>query len=384
MKRCLSLAMAAVVLGGYPAAASAGSVPAAPEVERLARAAMAETGARGLAIAIIDRGKVKSVQAFGARNAKGEPLTPDTIMYGASLTKAVFGYHVAMLADRGKLNIDKPVGQLLAKPLPEYGNLSAYGNWGDLAAHPMWQQITPRMALNHSTGFANFSFLEPDRKLKIHFAPGTRYAYSGEGVMLLQFGIEQGLGIKVGEALSADLFAPLGMTNTSLTWRPDFASNLADGWTADGSVEPHDERSRVRAAGSMDTSPRDMATMAAAMVRGWGLSAKGRAEFVRGTLPITTRSQFPTLQPEADPADRPKASAAMGVIAFDGPQGPGFYKGGHNDSTANTMVCVQRRQRCAVILSNDVRIEVLFPRMVNTLLGETGVPYAWEYPDAKP
>jgi len=45
------------------------------------------------------------------------------------------------------------------------------------------------------------------------------------------------------------------------------------------------------------------------------------------------------------------------------------------------MVCVEKGQRCAVILSNDVRAEAGFAELVRFLLGETGVPYDWEYGD---
>jgi CubicO group peptidase (beta-lactamase class C family) len=38
---------------------------------------------------VIDDGRVAYVQAYGARNAKGDPLQTDTVMYGASLTKTV-------------------------------------------------------------------------------------------------------------------------------------------------------------------------------------------------------------------------------------------------------------------------------------------------------
>lgn len=350
------------------------------EIARAAKAAMTQTGAAGLAIATIDRGRVASVQAFGERNVAGDPLTIDTVMYGASLTKAVTGYLVTQLAGEGKVALDRPIAAMLPQPLPAYGNLDAYGNWSDLAGDARWQRITPRMVLNHATGFANFSFLEPDQKLRIHFDPGTRYGYSGEGMMLLQFGLEQGLGLNVERELERRFFVPLGMTRTSLIWRHDFRANLADGWQADGRPIPHDERSRVRVAGSMDTTIADLAKMAAYMVRGGGLTPKWRAEFARGTLPITTRSQFPTLQPDAPPADRPRAHAALGVIAFAGPQGPGWLKGGHDDQTANTLVCLERGQRCVLILSNDVRAEAAFPALVRTALGETGVPYRWEYP----
>ena len=56
---------------------------------------------------------------------------------------------------------------------------------------------TPRHVLNHATGFANFAVLEPDGKLRFHFDPGSNYGYSGEGISLLQFGVEKGLGLSV-------------------------------------------------------------------------------------------------------------------------------------------------------------------------------------------
>ena len=47
---------------------------------------MTATHANGLAIALIDHGKVRYVQAYGIRNAKGDPRSKDTVMYGAALT----------------------------------------------------------------------------------------------------------------------------------------------------------------------------------------------------------------------------------------------------------------------------------------------------------
>ena len=302
-------------------------------------------------------------------------------MYGASLTKAVFWYLTVQLAAEQRFQLDRPIADMLSDPLPSYGNLDAYGNWGDLASDDRWRFITPRMVLTHSTRFGNFEFPEPDGRLRIHFDPGTRYAYSGEGMMLLQFGLERGLGMNIEEELQQLYFQPLGMTHTSLTWRADFATDLADGWDADGNIEPHDERNRVRAAGLMDTTIANMAQMAAHMVRGEELSPEWRQLYPGGTLPITTKQQFPTLLPDAPEAERPQAKAGWSVIAFSGPQGPGWYKGGHNDTTANTLVCLKEGQRCVLILSNDVRAESAFPRLVRIALGKTGVPYRWEFPD---
>lgn len=380
--RGMKLAWALPFLMAAPAAAK--PVPDKAAITRTAQHAMTATGARGLAIAVIDRGKVVSVQTFGDRNAKGDPLTPQTIMYGASLTKAVFAYSVLRLVDEGKVDLDKPIAAMLAKPLPDYGNLDDYGNWGDLAGDERWRAITPRMVLGHSTGFANFAFLEPDGKLRIHFDPGSRYGYSGEGISLLQFAIDAGLGRNTGKEIQRLVFDPLDMPNSSLIWRPGFAANMADGWELDGKAVPHDERSRVRAAGSMDTTITDLANFVAALVSGKGLSKASRAELLRPGLSIRSRSQFPTLQGDAPAAEQQAGVASsVGLITFTGPQGAAFFRGGHNDSTGNTLVCLEKGQRCVLIMSNDVRAEAAFPMIVRDILGETGAPWRWIFGDMK-
>jgi CubicO group peptidase (beta-lactamase class C family) len=303
--------------------------PRVASLERDVRAAMARTGARGLAVAVIEDGRPVLVRAWGERNAAGAALDTGTVMYGASLTKAVFAYTVMQLVDEGRLDLDRPVADYLPRPLPDYGNLDAYGNWGDLAGDGRWRRITARHLLTHSAGFANFSWDEPDGKLRFHFAPGTRYAYSGEGLILLQFVLEKGLGLDIGAEMQRRVFDRFGMADTSMMWRADFARNLADGWKADGAVEPHDERSRVRAAGSMDTTVADFARFAAGFMRGEGLRPSSRAEMVKAQLPISTAAQFPSLAAEAPPNRRWKGLAAgLGVVAFEGPQGKGFFKGG--------------------------------------------------------
>jgi CubicO group peptidase (beta-lactamase class C family) len=371
-------------------AAIAQTLPKGAAIDMEVNRVMINTHAKGMALAVVDHGQVVYVQAYGIRNAKREPLTTDTVMYGASLTKTVFAYTVMQLVDEGKLKLDTPLKDDLDHPLPTYGPdpifPDKYGPYKDLAADPRWEKITPRMCLTHSTGFNNFWFLEPDQKLHIHFDPGTRYSYSGEGIILLQFVIEhgrksQGLGLDVGELTKAN-FERLGMRRTSLQWRPDFGANYADGWNDKGEPQEHDQRSKVRAAGSMDTTISDLSKFVAALVRGDGLSAASRAKMVRPQLHITTAHQFPPFGPDA-PANeqRRDLSAGLGVIVFDGPQGHGFYKGGHDGQTANTMVCVESSQRCVLILSNDVRSEAGFSDLVRFVLGDTGVPYEWEYGD---
>ena len=125
------------------------------------------------------------------------------------------------------------------------------------------------------------------------------------------------------------------MTRTSLVWRKDFATNLADGWNDQGQPQEHDQRSKVRASGSMDTTISDLSKFAAALVRGDGLSAASRAEMTKPLLHITTAHQFPTFLPDLPVKDQRKdLYAGLGVVVFNGPQGHGFYKGGHNEQNS--------------------------------------------------
>jgi len=191
------------------------------DVQRL----MAREKVQGLAVAVIDGGKVVHVAAYGHRNvARGLPLTRDTLMYGASLTKAAFAYLLLQLVDEGRLDLDASVAAVLPRPLPEYAD------YADLAGDDRWRALTPRVLLTHASGFANVRWLEPDKRLRIHFQPGSRYAYSGEGFYILQLILEQGLRLDVGKEMQARVFDRVGMANTSMIWRPDFAANLADGY----------------------------------------------------------------------------------------------------------------------------------------------------------
>lgn len=363
------------------AAENAPRIPSATAIDAEIARGMSATGAKGLALAVIDDGRIVHLKSYGMRNAKGDPLTTDTIMYGASLTKALFAYTVMQLVDEGVIDLDRTIDHYLPKPLPSYSEKDVedrYARWSDLAGDDRWRKLTPRILLTHSPGFANFGFLEPDGKLRFHFEPGARYAYSGDGFILLQFVLERGLGLDLGREMQRRLFDRFAMDKTSMMWRPDFRANLADGWDIEGKVEPHDERSAVRSAGSMDTTIADFAKFAAAFARGEGLSVRSRAEITRPQVPITTRTQFPTLQTEL-PKEQRRAdlAAGLGVISFTGPQGRAFEKGGHNDTTGNSWICVEARKSCVVLLSNDVRSEAAFPAIVRFILGETGAPYAW-------
>lgn len=351
------------------------AIPGAAAIDAEAQRLMAVENVKGMALAVVDGGRVVHVAAYGRRNVEHNlPLQTDTVMYGASLTKAAVAYMVLQLVDEGRIDLDASIATYLPKPLPDYED------YVDLVGDDRWRQLTPRIILNHGTGLANFRWLEPDEKLRFHDHPGSRYGYSGEGFYILQTVLEEGLRLDLGAEMQRRVFDRFGMSQTSMQWRTDFAANLADGYTAEGNVEPHDERSGASAAGSMDTSIADQARLWAGIVRGDGLSATSRAEMVRPQLKISSASQFPTLLTSTDArGEKIGLAAGLGVVTFGDVSGHAWFKGGHNDSTGNMLVCQESGRRCVVLLANSVRAERIYPAMVRFVLGETAMPWWWEY-----
>ena len=328
----------------------------------------------GLAVALIAEGAVQYVRAYGYADIdEGRALEIDTVMAGASFTKSAFAYAVMTLVDEGRVDLDRPISAYLARSLPEYEN------YADLADDPRWRAWTPRMLLSHVSGMPNWRWLSDDDKLTILFEPGSRYAYSGEGIALMQFVLEEGLGIDVGALMQERVFNRFAMSRTSMTWREDFRPNFARGFDANGVNLGHPVRERAGAAGSMDTTIEDFAAFLAAIQRREGLSAAARAEMLRPQIAITSRTQFPTQFPVDTDENRDIAlSYGLGWGLFQSPYGAAFFKEGHDDGWNNYALCLDEARRCIVLMANSSNGESIFLYIVDALMGETNLPWRWE------
>ncbi len=143
------------------------------EVDKIVHELMDSANVTGMCLAILNENELVYLKTFGYKNKeKNELLDENSIILGASLSKVVFTYIVMQLIQEGVLELDKPLYIYLEKPLPEYNN------YKDLAEDDQWKLLTVRTCLSHTTGFPNIL----RGGLKIFFKPGTRYAYSGEGI----------------------------------------------------------------------------------------------------------------------------------------------------------------------------------------------------------
>jgi CubicO group peptidase (beta-lactamase class C family) len=339
------------------------------DIERLVAAARVT----GLALALVDDGHVVLERAYGLANREtGAPLRTDTVMYGASLTKPVFAYLVMQLVDDGVLTLDAPITTLLRKPLPDYPE------WADLRGDARWERFTPRMLLSHTSGLVNWRWINDDGKLDFKFDPGSRYAYSGEGIQVLQLVVEERAGEPLGVLMQRRVFDRLGMTDTSMVFRPDFEGRAAVEYDADGKPLGHERRARVVAAGSMDTTVHDYAKFMVAVLRGEGLSASSALAMLSPQIAIVSPQEFPAQWPgETDVNRAIGLSYGLGWGLYTSPLGPAFFKEGHSDGTNNIALGFQSARRAVVMLSNSGNGERMFFPAVEALFGKTCLPWFW-------
>jgi len=328
----------------------------------------------GAGIAIFNHGKIAYLKAYGSRDKeKNLPLTVDSVMSAASFSKVAFATMAMELVDEGVLDLDKPVYQYLPKPLPDYPNYT------DLANDPRYKRITARMLLSHTSGFANWRALEEDRKLKIHFEPGSRFAYSGEGIDLLQLVVETITKKPLEKLMQERVLQPLGMTRSSMVWQDRFESDFANGYDEYGRSLGPQKRTTAVAAGSMQTTTADFARFVQAVMDGRLLRRKARELMFSPQIQISSKHEFPTLSDETtDQNQAIRLSYGLAWGLYWTPYGKAFFKEGHDVGWRNYTVAFDKSKTGIVIMTNSANGEGIFKEVLETTLKDTFTPIEWE------
>ena len=328
----------------------------------------------GAAIAIINGNRVVYEKAYGYRDTEKKlPLKTDTVMPGASLTKVVFAYMVMQLVQEGRLDLDRPVYLYLPKPLPEYDN------YADLKDEPRYKQITARMLLDHTSGFPNWRAYEDDHKLHIHFQPGSRFAYSGEGMDLLQLVVESITNQDLQRLMQERVFGPLHMSGTSMVWQPAFESDYANSYDEYGRTIALDKWTHAEAAGSMSTTVHDFGNFVAAVMRGEGLKKRTLDEMLSAQVRIRSQHEFPSFEnTTTHENDAIKLSYGLGWGLFWTPDGKAFFKEGHDAGERNYAVAFPARKSAMVIMTNSANGEGIYQELLEKFIHDSYTPIEWE------
>jgi CubicO group peptidase (beta-lactamase class C family) len=171
--------------------------------------------------------------AFGKRDlSKNDAMTPDSVFWIASMTKAITTAGAMQLVEQGKLSLNEPIGKLLPD-LASPQVLEGFDAKGEPKLRPAKNPITLRQLMTHTAGFCYDmwnadmgKYLEKtgtpgiitctNAALKTPVAsdPGTRWEY-GINIDFVGKAIEAVTGKRLDAYLRDHLFAPLGMSDTS-------------------------------------------------------------------------------------------------------------------------------------------------------------------------
>lgn len=341
---------------------------------------MKQANVTGIAISIFNNNKPIYIKTYGYSNAiTKKPLKNNSILLSASFSKMVFSYIVLQLVSERLINLDTPLVHYLKRPLTEFKFTEKNRGYQDLENDDRFKKITARMCLTHTTGFPNWRWLEEDNKLKFLFEPGSRYRYSGEGLFLLQFVIEQIMG-KDFETISQErVFKPLTMLHTSYIWKEQFDSLAAFGHTRLG--EPLKQRKRIKpdATGSMTTTLIDFTIFYANLIKRKGLKKSIFQEMTNSQVRIKSKKQFGSQSMvDGNDNDTIQLGYGLGVGVLTTPFGNAFFKEGNDEGWQHYSICFKDKKTAIVIMTNSDNGDSLFKELLSFAIGDEYTPWQWQ------
>lgn len=344
------------------------------EIDRIAAHWMAVARVSCLGIAIFNRGRIAYLKTYGERDTeKHLPLTPDSVTTCASLSKSAFAVMVMELVRRGVINLDKPIYEYLPKPLPEYPDYT------DLAGDERYKLLTMRMLLDHTMGFPNLRRFMPDKTLEFYYPPGSRFAYSGEGILLGQMVVETVTGKPLNDLMHEFIYDRLGMTRTSMVWESRFEDDFANGYDEEGKSLGPERRENASAAGGMQSTLHDYAQLVQAVLSRRVPPKKERKAMLSPQVRIDLKHEFPSLAEETTTEnDSILLSYGLGWGLYWSPYGEAFFKEGHDDGWRHYVVCFEKPKSGILIMTNSSNGEDLYDGLLENLIRDTFTPLEWE------
>lgn len=221
------LVLATVMLAGCSSMAPVPAAASASQLDAVVTQALDTQRYPGLAVAVVQQGKVLSAKGYGLANIEHQvPVTTQTMFQTASLAKQFTAVAVMLLVEDGKLRLDDPVSRFLP---------------GTPAS---WQSITIRHLLTHTAGIPDYEDGKLDLRkdyteaelvqfafgLPLEFVAGERFSYSNTAYVLLGVIVHQVSGQFYADVLRERVFAPLGMQTAQLISEENIVMHRAAGY----------------------------------------------------------------------------------------------------------------------------------------------------------
>jgi methyl acetate hydrolase len=202
------------------------------KIDRLLDGSIGPKGLHCAAVTLFDRDGVTLESAAGTHSlGASDAMSVDSVVWVASLTKALTGTAAMILVERGEMDLDAPAGDLFPW-LAEVEVLEGFDDAGQPVLRPARSRITLRNLLTHTAGFGYGFWNEKLSKFEevtnhpsiggrslaslkapLVFDPGTDWIY---GINLDWAGVlvEKAASMTLGAFMRKEILEPLGMDST--------------------------------------------------------------------------------------------------------------------------------------------------------------------------
>jgi CubicO group peptidase (beta-lactamase class C family) len=305
----------------------------------------------GVSMAIVADAKLLWLRGFGVKDRTANaPVDDDTVFEFGSVSKTVFAYAVMKACEKGILDLDTP--------------LTSYASERPLSGDPRLDVITARHILSHTAGFQNWrSKSDP---LRIQFAPGSRWEYSGEGYWYLQSVLthlagrvdttscktfHDGLRVCATDFdryMKANLLRPFGMSSSGYLYRDGMARpHNAKGELISDRVSTEVEAARYGSAGQLHSTVKDYAKFLIEIIE-----PKPADEFR-----LSRRSLDETLRPHVKITDTLWWGLGWAIERYPGMGDIISHSGDNPGFKAMTAASVRRRSAFIIVTNGDQGFE---------------------------
>ena len=318
-------------------------MPSIPSVDTMFRQAVESGKMPGIiGVAATDRGRIYE-GAFGTREVSAnQPMTLDTVVWIASMTKAITATAAMQLVERGKLSLDRPA-QEVVPDLAKARVLEGFDAGGQPRLRAPKRPITLKHLLTHTAGFsyeiwspaiAQFQQVTGTPGITtctnaalgtpLLFDPGDRWEY-GINIDWVGKMVEAVSGQKLDRYFQDNIFGPLGIKDTSFKISPSQRARLASVHQRDdkGALAPiefglPDEPEFLMGGGGLYGTARDYLTFTQMILQGGTLN--GTQVLQRDTVDLMAQNHIA-------PLDIPKFKTAAPGLSNDVELFPGMRKG---------------------------------------------------------
>jgi len=196
--------------------AAPASRPSLDGLDDFINQAMKDWKVPGLALAVVQDGKVTLLKGYGYRDMERKlPVTPQTLFAIGSITKSFTVSTLGMEMDEGKVDWDKPVRDYLPTFKLYTPELTEQMTIRDLITHrsglPRHDLVWYSSDFSRDDLLKRLQYLEPSKSLR------TTFQYNNLMFMTAGYIAGQLNGTSWEDAVTARIFKPLGMTGTNFS-----------------------------------------------------------------------------------------------------------------------------------------------------------------------